>query len=279
MTDYAVRQFYSVSIRMKFTLSIIALSLMLLTGCSGCNTADNEDPINTGSPIVKGNGSSTLPTKTGSKVGIPPFSINSEPQPKKAIPIPDAPPEALHEPVVHLSDGHDKTCLVKVGDHMPKVSLPDLNGDEQTLVDLYGEKLTVVVFWNSTNVYGAEQFMRLNVDTVDRFSGFGVSTVAINVGDEQADVKTIASWAESKVPCLLDENGDALKTVATSKLPRTYVLDAEGKIVWFDIEYSLSTARELRNALFYFLRKNDGGGEGVSMTEVLDPSKMVQTDG
>jgi hypothetical protein len=125
-------------------------------------------------------------------------------------------------------------------------------------------------------VYAAEQFMRLGQDTIEPFSGFGVSVVAINVGDEEPHVKTFADWAKYNGPCLLDGGGTAFESVATSKLPRTYLLDAEGKILWFDIEFSLSTARELHNALFYFLRRNDGSTEGVSVTV---PSPPVHVSG
>jgi len=37
-------------------------------------------------------------------------------------------------------------------------------------------------------------------------------------------------------------------------LPWTFVLDANGKIVWFDLEYSLSTRRELQQALLATVR-------------------------
>jgi hypothetical protein len=46
--------------------------------------------------------------------------------------------------------------------------------------------------------------------------------------------------------------------VATEHLPRTYLLDAEGRILWFDLEYSRATARELINALHFFLENGSG---------------------
>jgi hypothetical protein len=48
---------------------------------------------------------------------------------------------------------------------------------------------------------------------------------------------------------LLDAEGRAFAEVGSEKLPRTYLVDAQGKILWFDIEYSLSTRRELHQAL------------------------------
>jgi hypothetical protein len=54
---------------------------------------------------------------------------------------------------------------------------------------------------------------------------------------------------------LLDAEGKALDAVATEKLPRTYLLDASGQILWFDIEYSESTRRELKNAIVWHLTR------------------------
>ena len=48
---------------------------------------------------------------------------------------------------------------------------------------------------------------------------------------------------------LLDTDGSLYSKVATQHQPRTYLLDADGKILWLDIEYSRSTARELSNAI------------------------------
>ncbi len=53
-------------------------------------------------------------------------------------------------PKVVLTEAHAKTCLVKVGDSLPDLPLKDLAGKSQTLKDLlYGNRLTVVLFWNS----------------------------------------------------------------------------------------------------------------------------------
>ena len=48
---------------------------------------------------------------------------------------------------------------------------------------------------------------------------------------------------------LMDPQGKALAQVATRYLPRTYLVDAAGKIVWFDMEYSPSTRRQLIQAI------------------------------
>ena len=55
--------------------------------------------------------------------------------------------------------------------------------------------------------------------------------------------------AGANFPNLLDADGKAFAQVGSERLPRTYLLDPQGKILWFDIEYSLATRRELHQAL------------------------------
>jgi hypothetical protein len=52
---------------------------------------------------------------------------------------------------------------------------------------------------------------------------------------------------------LCDPEQSLLARVAPGKVPATYLLDAAGKVLWFDIEYSRSTRRELAEAIRYTL--------------------------
>ncbi len=78
----------------------------------------------------------------------------------------------------------------------------------------------------------------LKDDFAPKYGGQGVKLVTLagpslgeGVASLKVDPKTIA---------------DAL---GAGRGPRVYLLDASGKIVWFDIEYTLSTHRELHAAL------------------------------
>ena len=68
-------------------------------------------------------------------------------------------------------------------------------------------------------------------------------------------VRETVEKLDARFPNLLDDKGVALGAVATRKLPRTYLLDASGKILWFDIEYSNTTRRELREAIQFVLNQ------------------------
>ena len=65
----------------------------------------------------------------------------------------------------------------------------------------------------------------------------------------------LAEEIGAEFPLLLDADGAGLGRVATEKLPRIYLLDPSGSILWFDIEYSESTRRELKNAIHWHLTK------------------------
>jgi hypothetical protein len=80
-----------------------------------------------------------------------------------------------------------------------------------------------------------------------------VHVVAIDELDKPEQVRLTVQKLRVKYPVLLDADGQALAKLATRKLPRTYLLDAAGKIVWLDIEYSRSTWRDLRQSIQFLL--------------------------
>ena len=147
-------------------------------------------------------------------------------------------------PRVALSEQHRAMCRVGVGDTLPEMTLATPNGDEQKLAPLLGKEATVVVFYQSGEKLGwmTESLLAdLGPDVAERFGKQGVSVIAISVGGEAKPSKDFLS--------LTDADGKALAKVGEGKLPRVYLVDAKGKILWFDIEYSHSTRRELRHSL------------------------------
>jgi hypothetical protein len=68
-------------------------------------------------------------------------------------------------------------------------------------------------------------------------------------------VQELATKHQVTIPVLLDADGQALEQVATGLLPRTYLLDAEGRVLWFDLEYSRGQRLGLNNAVYYQLKQ------------------------
>ncbi|MHC4398381.1 MAG: TlpA family protein disulfide reductase [Planctomycetota bacterium] len=217
----------------RFACWIALWTTVALVGCRG---EDGEDGPESGDP---GRASATSSGNPGDAVDVPE---------KKAPPPPPTVPDVL------LPDALRETCLIDVDDAMPEVELPDLAGQSQTLGGLFGEKLTVVFFWKSGNSeYSAmaaqEALEDLEKDVVEPWSSKGVGVVAVNVGDTAEVVRQLAEKAKVSFANLLDADGAFFAQVATERLPRPYLLNANGKIVYFDTLFSRTTRDNLTQAI------------------------------
>jgi peroxiredoxin len=172
----------------------------------------------------------------------------AEPKRRTAFYRADSAPAEI--PPVMLSKGHEAICKVKVGDAMPEMELELIgDGERAKLADLFGEKATVVVFWKTDRRMAREQLADLVPDVVELFGDKGVRVVGIAVEESPQKAEAVLEEAGAEFANLLDSDGEAFAQVGSEKLPRTYLLDPQGKILWFDIEYSHSTRRELHEAL------------------------------
>jgi peroxiredoxin len=152
-------------------------------------------------------------------------------------------------PKVFLSKGEQALCKVRVGDAMPAIELPKIGGGSARLADNYGKKATLVVFWKSDRRMTHEQLRDLGPDVIEPFGKSGVAVVGIAVNETESSAAAALKSAGADFPNLLDADGQAFAQVGTARLPRTYLLDPSGKILWFDIEYSRATRREIGQAL------------------------------
>jgi peroxiredoxin len=152
-------------------------------------------------------------------------------------------------PPVLLSKAHEKLCQVKVGDMLPTIELPQLGGGNKKLAALFGQKATVVVFWKGDRRMSQLELADLGPDVIEPFAKQGVAVVGVAVGESAATARALLDTVSANFPNLLDVDGRAFATVGAEKLPRTYLVDPQGKILWFDIEYSQATRRELHQGL------------------------------
>ena len=152
-------------------------------------------------------------------------------------------------PPVLLSASHQKLCKVNVGDSFPGVRLPRLAGDNSTLESLRGKQATVVLFWHPDRWMARTALIDMQRDVASKFDAEKVAVVGIPVRQPAGAVQAALTKAQATFSQLLDTEGKAFDTVGSEALPRIYVLDPAGTIVWFDIEYSEGTRRELSQTL------------------------------
>src|SRR4029078_590347 len=105
------------------------------------------------------------------------------------------------------------------------------------LADLFGKKATVVVFWKTDLRMAQQQLVDVGTDITKPY-GKDIAVVGIAVKESDASAEAALKKAGANFTNMLDTDGEAFAQVGTQKLPRTYLLDSQGKILWFDIDYS-----------------------------------------
>jgi peroxiredoxin len=194
------------------------------------------------------------PGVSAQKQAAPPQQAPDQKGPAVETQPAEEPPPPPTIPEVHLLDVDRATCLVGVDDPMPEGELAGLDGKNQPLGALKGEKLTVVFFWTK----GDSEFASLRAQTAledlqkdvqESYAEKGVRVVAVNEGDGPEAVKKLAEAAGATYPVLLDPDGALFAKVATERLPRPYLLDGDGKILWFDLEFSRTSRAKLLQAI------------------------------
>lgn len=190
---------------------------------------------------------------TGQETGEPsasePASKSGNKASQKAKQPEPPPPPTI--PKVAMSETLRAACLVNVGDVLPDAELPDVAGSMHTLKSLYGRKLTVACLWTvgdtpRSRLMATQTLKDLMKTVVDPFGQKGVQLIGINVGNTVEDVRQHISQAGAAFPNLLDPNGSYFAKLAKDRqMPRIYLLDADGKILWFDVEYSVYSGKNL----------------------------------
>ena len=117
---------------------------------------------------------------------------------------------------------------------------------------------------------------------MEKFGPQGVNVVGVAVEPmSDAVTKTISQSRAARFTNLLDADGKAFAQLGKDKLPRVYLVDPQGKILWFDIEYSLTTRRELNQALRAVVdatqRVNEAFWKRIQATDVAEYTEMQRS--
>jgi peroxiredoxin len=223
--------------RQLWTLLAAASLAAACLGCGNGQTANGPEQPNGPSGD---NGTGQVTPNDNPAIPVDPPHVNDPPPP------PTIPKVAMTEELL-------ATCLVRVDDTMPEAELPDLADKLQSLSGLRGQKLTVICLWKSgeTDV-GELKALDLLADLQELSENYlekGVHVIGINEGDPPEAVRVCIADAKATFPNLLDPDGAFFEKVATERLPRVYLLDSEGNILWFDLEFSQITRRSLEKGI------------------------------
>jgi len=233
----------------------VALAAWCLAGCGSESSAPQ--------PAAPGGESSPAAQGAGTQTGQPAAAGQADTQPAAGQSTGPAgaaepPPEPVIPPV-KLTESIRQTCLVQVGQPFPVGAaelgrLQDMRGTSAGEVS-WGNNLTVICFWQlgdseRDRLSARDMLEFLDKDIARQFGAQGVRVVCVHVG-QSAGLGGLDPDGEIHVPCLIDPQGELFSRVAsnTQYMPRIFLLDAQGRVLWFDVEYSSATRRYLREAI------------------------------
>ena len=257
------------------------LHLVLLLAIAGCSSNTKESPtagsLAAGSLAAESLATGSLATASAEvrakrpdkPIGVPSGLVDSLVGPAGSLAEPHdlkrqpklrtvrkvlAPAGLPAIPDVLLSAAHAKLCRLQVGETFSDFTLPRLGGSPTNLESLRGKQATVVLFWQPDRWMARMALSDLQRDIAEHRDPQQIGVVGIAVQQPVEAVKAALNdvplhGAKASFPQLLDSQGQLFATIGSYALPRIYVLGAAGKVVWFDIEYSESTRRELKRTL------------------------------
>lgn len=158
-------------------------------------------------------------------------------------------------PSVVLSEQHAAASLFQMGGSLTEFSAQDAIGDLRRIGDHLGDAATAVVFWNADEPTSLEQLADVNTLLLEPYGDLGIRVILINPLQSPDDVEQVLAELHPSVTALFTSALE-VKTDETEEpqLPQTFLLDEEGTVVWYDVEYSRSTRRDLNEAIRHLLK-------------------------
>ncbi|MFY7911015.1 MAG: TlpA family protein disulfide reductase [Emticicia sp.] len=124
---------------------------------------------------------------------------------------------------------------------LPDVSIKDLKGQSiSTKQFSEGSQPTIISFWATWCKPCLQEINAINENLADWQAEKNVRFIAISVDDSRSKgrVPTLINSKKWKFEVYLDENGDLQRAINVLNVPHTFVLDAEGKIIYQHTSYA-----------------------------------------
>ncbi len=150
------------------------------------------------------------------------------------------------------SDDLAKTTLIHAGDMAPDFTVEMLDGGKVTLSELQG-KPTLLIFWATWCPPCRLELSKLQEHIIDRY-GDKINVLPISRGEERAKVEGYISKMGYTFAVGLDGDQSIYRQYATNYIPRCFVIDANGKVLYSGVGYDETVAKEVEQNIDKALR-------------------------
>ena len=145
-----------------------------------------------------------------------------------------------------------ETPLINAGDIAPDFTVEMLDGSKVTLSALQG-KPTLLIFWATWCPPCRLELSKLQEHIIDRY-GDKINVLPISRGEERAKVEEYISKMGYTFAVGLDGDQSIYRKYATNYIPRCFVIDAKGKVLYSGVGYDEAIAKEVEQNIEKALR-------------------------
>ena len=145
-----------------------------------------------------------------------------------------------------------ETTLINAGDVAPDFTVEMLDGSKVTLSALQG-KPTLLIFWATWCPPCRLELSKLQEHIIDRY-GDKINVLPISRGEERAKVEEYISKMGYTFAVGLDGDQSIYRKYATNYIPRCFVVDAKGKVLYSGVGYDEAIAKEVEQNIEKALR-------------------------
>ncbi|MBR5771061.1 MAG: TlpA family protein disulfide reductase [Alistipes sp.] len=145
-----------------------------------------------------------------------------------------------------------ETTLINAGDVAPDFTVEMLDGSKVTLSALQG-KPTLLIFWATWCPPCRLELSKLQEHIIDCY-GDKINVLPISRGEERAKVEEYISKMGYTFAVGLDGDQSIYRKYATNYIPRCFVIDAKGKVLYSGVGYDEAIAKEVEQNIEKALR-------------------------
>ena len=163
--------------------------------------------------------------------------------------------EEVSEVVEETEDGPDdiaETTLINAGDIAPDFTAEMLDGSHVTLSKLQG-KPTLLIFWATWCPPCRMELSKLQEHIIDPY-GDRINVLPLSRGEERSVVEEYISKMGYTFAVGLDSDQSIFNKYATNYIPRCFVIDAKGKVLYSGVGYDDVVAMEVEESIEKALR-------------------------
>ena len=161
---------------------------------------------------------------------------------------------AIEGAVPTTQDDVAATTLIHEGDIAPDFTVEMLDGSKVTLSELRG-KVVLLSFWATWCPPCRQEMAHMQKGVIDPFAGQDLVVLPISRGEKRETVENYLNKMGHTFPVGLDGDQSIYRKYASNYIPRSFVVDKDGKVVYVAVGYDETIGEEINAAIKAALAK------------------------